>query len=161
MEVWLPSLVTSAPGGGEWPTACPSRLLLGKDHRCQRGTGGWVGLSLLILLLQVVMLLSEAEAFISGLSECSQTILLAANQIRLQPHTFRSYFVIRSVIRIECFNRLIQSAKPHFPKPDRFIHSAKPHFPKPDRFIHSAKLRFSKPDQPCCSFLAAAPSALR
>jgi hypothetical protein len=67
--------------------------------------------------------------------------------MRSQPLTFRSYFVIRSILRIECFNRFIHSAKPHFRKPDRFIHLAKPHFPKPDHIIHSRKPHFPKPDR--------------
>ena len=46
--------------------------------------GGWVGLSL--LLLQVVMLLSVAEAVVSRLIECSQTS--AHYFVSCQPNTF-------------------------------------------------------------------------
>jgi len=41
---------------------------------------------LLLLLLQVVMLLSEAEAVISGLTECLQTSALCF--VSCQPNTF-------------------------------------------------------------------------
>ena len=107
------------------------------------GAGGWVGLTELLLLL---LLLQVAVLLLSGLSDCSQTsslsVLLVTSQIRLQALTFRSYFVIRSVLGIECFNRFITPniflnhmvhsfRKIHFSKRDGFIHSAKLHFPKP------------------------------